>query len=246
MRSLRTTWFTYKSCITWCYAQFGFTDLILFSFLFFFFLSQFGCYVTGGAADFILPSTYQFHHIRNRLNNSVHINISTSSWASNERIAPTVDWLVLIKRKKDLLNVSLEFQGPGMPLGGFTLPGATATGLGPAAMRLSGQPSSGSVLLVSNLNEEVHLICLYFLWRNGYFFFVSFFFFFLFVLFYFLSLLLLILLLLLSLLFLCFDGRILDSFHSLYLLTLFVDLFCFIHFLYQTKKNHYHYSRFIY
>ena len=44
-----------------------------------------------------------------------------------------------------------------MPLGGFTLPGATATGLGPAAMRLSGQPSSGSVLLVSNLNEEVHL-----------------------------------------------------------------------------------------
>jgi len=44
---------------------------------------------------------------------------------------------------------------PGMPLGGFTLPGAAATGLGPAAMRLSGQPSSGSVLLVSNLNEEV-------------------------------------------------------------------------------------------
>jgi len=44
---------------------------------------------------------------------------------------------------------------PGMPLGGFTLPGATATGLGPAAMRLSGQPSSGSVLLVSNLNEEM-------------------------------------------------------------------------------------------
>jgi len=38
---------------------------------------------------------------------------------------------------------------------GFTLPGAAATGLGPAAMRLSGQPSSGSVLLVSNLNEEM-------------------------------------------------------------------------------------------
>ena len=46
-----------------------------------------------------------------------------------------------------------------MPLGGFTLPGATASALGPAALRLS-QSSSGSVLLVSNLNEEVRYILL--------------------------------------------------------------------------------------
>ena len=128
-----------------------------------------------------------------------------------------------------------------MPLGGFTLPGATATGLGPAAMRLSGQPSSGSVLLVSNLNEEVHLICLYFLWRNGYFFFR----FFLFVLFYFLSLLLLILLILLSLLFLCFDGRILDFSFSLPF-NPFRRFVWFHTFSLSDKKNHYHYSRFIY
>ena len=129
--SLRTTWFTYKSCITWCYAQFGFTDLILFSFLFFsffFFLSQFGCYVTGGAADFILPSTYQFHHIRNRLNNSVHFNISTSSWASNERIAPTVDWLVLIKRKKRFINRFSWISRSGYAAGRFHSTGSNSHG----------------------------------------------------------------------------------------------------------------------
>ena len=36
------------------------------------------------------------------------------------------------------------------------MPGASASALGPAALRLSGQSSSGSVLLVSNLNEEVY------------------------------------------------------------------------------------------
>merc|ERR1711911_3016 len=37
---------------------------------------------------------------------------------------------------------------------GFTLPGSTASALGPAALRMS-QSSSGAVLLVSNLNDEV-------------------------------------------------------------------------------------------
>ena len=218
-----------------------------FSFLFFFFLSQFGCYVTGGAADFILPSTYQFHHIRNRLNNSVHFNISTSSWASNERIAPTVDWLVLIKRKKkDLLIVSLEFQGPGMPLGGFTLPGATATGLGPAAMRLSGQPSSGSVLLVSNLNEEVHLICLYFLWRNGYFFFVSFFFFLPFrsVLFLIIIIVDIIIIIIVIIFVFRWSNSRLFSFSLPF--NPFRRFVLFHTFSLSDKKNHHHYSRFIY
>ena len=36
------------------------------------------------------------------------------------------------------------------------MPGASALALGPAALRLSGQSFSGSVLLVSNLNEEVY------------------------------------------------------------------------------------------
>ena len=41
--------------------------------------------------------------------------------------------------------------------GGFSLPGASASALGQAALRLSGQSgASGSVLLVSNLNEEVY------------------------------------------------------------------------------------------
>lgn len=49
-----------------------------------------------------------------------------------------------------------------MPLAGFPLPGAAATtALGAAGIRLPGQPQTGCVLLVSNLNEEVRKqICL--------------------------------------------------------------------------------------
>ena len=64
------------------------------------------------------------------------------------------------------LLIYLNFLMPVLPLikcfasfllGGFSLPGGSASAaLGPAALRLSGQPcSSGAVLLVSNLNEEV-------------------------------------------------------------------------------------------
>lgn len=52
----------------------------------------------------------------------------------------------------DVIILLVEFTG------GFSLPGGSASAaLGPAALRLSGQPcSSGAVLLVSNLNEEVY------------------------------------------------------------------------------------------
>lgn len=42
----------------------------------------------------------------------------------------------------------------GMPLAGFSLPGA-ANALGAAGLRLTGQPGGSCVLLVSNLNEEM-------------------------------------------------------------------------------------------
>lgn len=65
---------------------------------------------------------------------------------------------------------SLEADGPdlglarsvaaaaaGMPLAGFSLPGA-ANALGAAGLRLTGQPGGSCVLLVSNLNEEVRTL----------------------------------------------------------------------------------------
>lgn len=78
-------------------------------------------FLTGGAADFILPSKSIVKHSQ-------------------------------IRR----VLIEYSFVDPAMSLGGFSLPGASATALGPAALRLTGQGcASGSVLLVSNLNEEV-------------------------------------------------------------------------------------------
>lgn len=89
---------------------------------------------TGGAADFILPSTYSFY------------------------VAVRTSVLFLFCFVSLFFRSAFErgIEDPGMSLGGFSLPGASATALGPAALRLTGQScASGSVLLVSNLNEEV-------------------------------------------------------------------------------------------
>lgn len=51
-------------------------------------------------------------------------------------------------------NSAVGAAAAGMPLAGFSLPGA-ANALGAAGLRLTGQPGGQCVLLVSNLNEEM-------------------------------------------------------------------------------------------